>query len=81
MSGTGPETARPSATWLPDRALVIGLARSGQAAALALARRGVATVAADRSPSIDSGRLSDAGVEIHLGREEESLLEGVDLVV
>ena len=81
MSGTRPEAARPSGTWLPDRALVIGLARSGQAAALALARRGVATVAADRSPSIDSGRLSDAGVEIHLGREEESLLDGVELVV
>jgi UDP-N-acetylmuramoylalanine--D-glutamate ligase len=60
---------------------VIGLARSGQAAALALARRGVATVAADRSPDIDAGRLTAAGVEVHLGREEESLLEQVDLVV
>jgi UDP-N-acetylmuramoylalanine--D-glutamate ligase len=60
---------------------VIGLARSGRAAALALARAGVTTVAADRSPSIDAGRLREAGVEIHLGREEESLLDGVDLVV
>jgi len=60
---------------------VIGLARSGQAAALALARRGVATVAADRSRDIDTGRLPAAGVELHLGREGESLLEGVELVV
>jgi UDP-N-acetylmuramoylalanine--D-glutamate ligase len=60
---------------------VIGLARSGQAAALALARRGVATVAADRSSAVDPGRLVGAAVELHLGREEESLLEGVELVV
>ena len=81
MSGTRPELARQSGTWLPNRALVIGLARSGQAAALALARRGVATVAFDRSPDIDGGRLAGAGVEVHLGREEETLLDGVDLVV
>jgi UDP-N-acetylmuramoylalanine--D-glutamate ligase len=81
VSGTGPEEARPLGTWLPHRALVIGLARSGQAAALALARRGVATVAADRSPSVDPGRLAGAGVEVRLGTEEESLLEGVELVV
>ncbi|HUZ15361.1 MAG TPA: UDP-N-acetylmuramoyl-L-alanine--D-glutamate ligase [Gaiellaceae bacterium] len=81
MSGTRPERLRPYGTWLPRRALVIGLARSGRAAALALARRGVATVAADRSSGIDPGRLADAGVEVHLGTEEESLLEGVELVV
>jgi UDP-N-acetylmuramoylalanine--D-glutamate ligase len=66
---------------LPRRALVVGLARSGQAAALALARRGVATVAADRASDIDAGRLAAAGVEVHAGREEERLLEGVDLLV
>jgi UDP-N-acetylmuramoylalanine--D-glutamate ligase len=73
--------ARPEEAWLPRRALVLGLARSGRAAALALARRGVAVVAADRSPGVDSGRLAGAGVEIRLGTEEESLLEGVELVV
>ena len=66
---------------LPRRALVVGLARSGQAAALALARRGVPTVAADRAPDIDAGRLAEAGVEVHVGTEEERLLEGVDLLV
>ncbi len=81
MSGTRAELARPLGTWLPHRALVIGLARSGQAAALALAQRGVATVAVDRDSGIDPGRLIGAGVEVHLGTEEESLLEGVELVV
>jgi len=66
---------------LPRRALVVGVARSGQAAALALARRGVPTLAVDRSPEIDAGRLAEAGVEVHLGTEEERLLEGVDLLV
>ena len=76
MTGT-----RPGEAWLPDRALVLGLARSGRAAALALARRGVSVVAADRSPDADTGRLAGAGVEVRLGTEEESLLEGVELVV
>ena len=66
---------------LPRRALVVGVARSGQAAALALARRGVPTVAADRSAEVDAGRLAEAGVEVHAGTEEERLLEGVDLLV
>jgi UDP-N-acetylmuramoylalanine--D-glutamate ligase len=66
---------------LPRRALVVGLARSGQAAALALARRGVPTVGADRSADVDAGRLAEAGVEVHAGTEEERLLEGVDLLV
>ncbi|HEU5216685.1 MAG TPA: Mur ligase family protein [Gaiellaceae bacterium] len=70
-----------SADWLPRRALVVGLARSGRAAAAALAQRGVEVVAADRSPAADPGRLGDLGVELRLGTEEEALLEGVDLVV
>jgi len=74
---------RPGETleWLPRRVLVIGLARSGRAAALALARRGVEVVAADRSADADPGRLGEAGVEVRTGSEEESLLEGVELVV
>ena len=66
---------------LPRRALVLGLARSGQAAALALARRGVPTVGADRSDELDAGRLAEAGVEVHLGTEEEGLLDDVELLV
>jgi UDP-N-acetylmuramoylalanine--D-glutamate ligase len=66
---------------LPRRALVLGLARSGQAAALALARRGVPTVGADRADDLDTGRLAEAGVEIHLGTEEEGLLDDVELLI
>jgi UDP-N-acetylmuramoylalanine--D-glutamate ligase len=76
VSGTGPE-----ATWRPARALVVGLARSGRAAAAALAERGVEVVAADRSPDADPGRLADLGVELRLGSEDESVIEGVDLLV
>jgi len=62
-------------------ALVVGLARSGRAAAGALARRGERVVAVDRAPDADPGRLAEEGVEIHLGTEETSLLEGVDVLI
>jgi UDP-N-acetylmuramoylalanine--D-glutamate ligase len=66
---------------LPRRALVVGLARSGEAAALALARRGVPTVGVDQAEDLDAGRLADAGVEVHLGTEEERLLDDVELLI
>jgi UDP-N-acetylmuramoylalanine--D-glutamate ligase len=81
VNGTRPDRASPEEAWLPHRALVIGLARSGIAAAAALARRGVDVVAADRSPNVDPGRLADLGVELRLGTEEEVLLAGMELVV
>jgi UDP-N-acetylmuramoylalanine--D-glutamate ligase len=81
VSGPRPDEASADETWLPGRTLVLGLARSGRAAAAALARRGVPVVAADRSPDADAGRLADLGVELRLGTEEEALLAGVDLVV
>jgi UDP-N-acetylmuramoylalanine--D-glutamate ligase len=62
-------------------ALVLGLARSGQAAALALARRGERVVGVDRSADVDVGRLEAAGVEVRLGSEEASLLEGMDVLI
>jgi UDP-N-acetylmuramoylalanine--D-glutamate ligase len=61
--------------------LVVGLARSGLAAAAALAECGAQVVAADRSPDVDAGRLDGLSVELRLGTEEEALLEGVELVV
>jgi len=81
VSGTPPEEPSPDETWLPARALVVGLGRSGVAAAAALAGRGVEVVAADRAPDVDAGRLDGLGVELRLGTEEEALLEGVELVV
>jgi UDP-N-acetylmuramoylalanine--D-glutamate ligase len=53
-------------TGLPQKVLVLGLARSGKAAAAALARRGVEVVAADRELGND---------------EDRALLEGVELLV
>ena len=66
---------------LPRRALVLGLAATGEAAALALAARGVEVVVNDRSADADPGRLAGTGVELRLGTEDASVLEGVDLVV
>ncbi len=66
---------------LPARVLVIGLARSGHAAATALARSGVRVTACDRSAEADAGRLAELGVEVRLGREDDSLLDTADLVV
>jgi UDP-N-acetylmuramoylalanine--D-glutamate ligase len=81
VSWTRPDEPSPGEAWLPPRALVVGLARSGRAAASALAQRGVHVVAADSSLDVDAGRLGELGVELRLGTEEEALLEGVDLVV
>jgi UDP-N-acetylmuramoylalanine--D-glutamate ligase len=62
-------------------ALVFGLARSGQAAALALARRGGRVVAVDRSQDVETGRLEAAGVEVRLGSDEAPLVEGIEVVI
>ncbi len=61
--------------------LVLGLARSGQAAALALRRRGTDVIGVDASEDVDVGRLAEAGVELHLGTEEERLLDAVETVI
>jgi UDP-N-acetylmuramoylalanine--D-glutamate ligase len=61
--------------------LVLGLARSGQAAALALRRRGKEVIGVDASAELDVGRLAESGVELHLGTEEEHLLDGVETVI
>jgi UDP-N-acetylmuramoylalanine--D-glutamate ligase len=66
---------------LPKLALVLGLARSGEAAALALARRGVRVLAVDRSEEVDAGRLRAHGVEVVLGAEDPALVDDVDLLV
>src|SRR3954463_15531117 len=51
--------------WLPRRALVLGLARSGRAAVRALERRGVEVTGVDRT----------------LGNDDPAALEGAELVV
>ncbi len=66
---------------MPRRALVLGLARSGEAASLALARRGVEVVAVDCRDTEAAGRLRDDGVEVVVGAEDPALLDGMDLMV
>jgi UDP-N-acetylmuramoylalanine--D-glutamate ligase len=63
------------------RVLVVGLARAGTAAVEALLREGATVVAVDRNAELDAGRLGERGVELHLGVEEETLLQGIDLLV
>ena len=65
-------------TTLPDRVLVVGLARSGRAAVAALQRSGADVVAYDADPGID-----DAGTEVEVtaGTWADHLLDGVGLVV
>ena len=46
-----------------------------------LVARGASVVAFDRDEAVETGRLLDLGVEVHVGREEETLLQGIDLVV
>src|SRR5262245_23198892 len=63
------------------RVLVVGLARAGSAAADALLGVGADVVAFSRDETPAVGRLRARGVEVHVGREEETLTQGIDLVV
>jgi len=60
---------------IPRSVLVLGLARSGEAAALALVARGVRVRAADLNEELDTGRLREAGVEVRLGADDPALLD------
>ena len=62
----------------PSRVLVLGLARSGRAATVALRRSGIEVVAHDRDPGLDAG---DVDADVSLGDWDDALLEGVELVV
>ena len=61
--------------------LVLGLARSGESAALALARRGVRVRAVDRKSDLDAGRLLAAGVEVILSADDPALVDGMEVLV
>jgi len=63
------------------RVLVVGLARAGSAAADALLGAGADVVAFSRDETPAAGRLRASGVEVHVGREVETLTQGIDLVV
>src|SRR5215203_5779901 len=77
----GPVIPRPPLP--PGPYLVVGLARSGVAAALALRERGgeVAGVDSGRVPEAAAARLRAAGVAVHDGIAGVELLDGVATVV
>jgi UDP-N-acetylmuramoylalanine--D-glutamate ligase len=61
--------------------LVVGLARSGQAAARLLAERGERVAGADAGSPEGAERLRDAGVEVHLDGDPEQLADDVRCIV
>jgi UDP-N-acetylmuramoylalanine--D-glutamate ligase len=67
--------------------LVVGLARSGVAAALALRARGERVIGADAGSAADpnlraaAGRLSQAGVEVHLNASGDAFAAGAGTLV
>src|SRR6185436_10253947 len=64
------------------RAVVVGAARSGIAAAELLARRGARVVLTESRASVDDGaRLRDVGVELELGGHTPATFEQAGLVV
>ena len=65
----------------PGPYLVIGLARSGLAAALALRARGQEVIGCDVGVPDEAGRLGEAGVEVHLGTPGGELVPRARTVV
>lgn len=61
--------------------LVVGIARSGVAAALALRARGEEVIAVDAAGGSGAGALAAAGVESHLHDDGVALLQRVNAVV
>ncbi|HEX5928684.1 MAG TPA: UDP-N-acetylmuramoyl-L-alanine--D-glutamate ligase [Solirubrobacterales bacterium] len=79
MSAPPPRKPRPPLPRGPF--LVVGLARSGQAAARLLAGRGEQVRGVDSGAPEGAGRLSEAGVEVFLDSDGLALLEGTRTVV
>ena len=61
--------------------LVVGLARSGIAAAHALRERGEEVIGVDAAPPPGSTPLAADGVEVHVDEDGVALLDGVRAVV
>ena len=79
MSAPPPKKGRPELS--PGPYLVVGLARSGQAAARMLAGRGEEVVGVDSGHPEGAAGLRDIGVEVVLDEDGLALLEGVRTVV
>ncbi|HEU5141782.1 MAG TPA: UDP-N-acetylmuramoyl-L-alanine--D-glutamate ligase [Solirubrobacterales bacterium] len=79
MDGPPPRKPRPP---LPEGPyLVVGLARSGQAAARMLAERGEAVKGVDSGLPEGAAGLAEVGVEVNLDADGIALLEGIRTVV
>jgi UDP-N-acetylmuramoylalanine--D-glutamate ligase len=63
------------------RAVVVGLARSGRAAARALRRRGVEVVGVDRDAELEVDELRAAGVDVRLASDDTGVLDDADVLV
>jgi UDP-N-acetylmuramoylalanine--D-glutamate ligase len=72
---------KPRSELPPGPYLIVGLARSGVAAALALRARGERVIGVDRGAPAELSVLVEAGVELHLASDGLSLLEGVNTIV
>jgi UDP-N-acetylmuramoylalanine--D-glutamate ligase len=82
------ETRRPSPQrmeeWRERRVLIVGLARSGLAAARLLLRHGATVLGYDRRPGASlpgSAELASQGVRLFLGREDASAIDETDVVL
>ena len=61
--------------------LVVGLARSGTAAARALAAAGVEVIGVDAGAPDGTETLAGEGIELHLGEEGVALLESARVLI
>ncbi len=73
--------AEPRPPLPPGPYLVAGLARSGTAAALALRARGEEVIGCDAGAPDAAGRLSEAGVEVHLDASGDVLAARVRTLI
>ena len=83
-----PDAPRRASDWTGRRVLVVGLARSGTAAARALTARGIAVTALDSrnedelvARGVPVEELEGLGVEVRAGRDDAALLDKADVVV
>ncbi|MHB8840181.1 MAG: UDP-N-acetylmuramoyl-L-alanine--D-glutamate ligase [Candidatus Aquicultor sp.] len=71
--------------FLENNILVIGLGRSGKAASLKLKSLGITVLASDTSEKDEmkqgAAELEKSGITVRLGKQEESLLDGIDLII
>ena len=79
MAGSGSQIPRPPLPKGPY--MVLGLARSGIAAASALRRRGQSVIGVDAGAPPGLDRLADEGVEVHTQTDGLSLLMSVQALV